>query len=57
MYEIAIGNLRAEPQHGGGDLRIEKRLGNLAGMDGEEIKILAPGVNDLFHLRIANEFP
>src|SRR4026207_194916 len=45
------------PDHGGGDLSIEKRFRNLPGVDGEQIEILPPGVDDLLNLGITDEFP
>jgi len=57
LDKIGIRDLRAEPQHGGGNLCIEERLGDLSGMQSKQIKILAAGMDDLFHLRIADQLP
>src|SRR5690348_4794706 len=57
LDQIGVGDLRAEAQHGRCDLSIEKRFGNLAGVEREEIKILTACMDHFFNLRIANQIP
>ena len=57
LYQVGIGDLRPKAQHGGRNLCIEKRLGNLPCMQRKQIEILSTRMNDFFHLRIADEFP
>jgi len=57
LHQIGISDLGAESQHGGGNLGIEKRLGNLASVQRKQIEILAACMDDLFHVRIADQFP
>ncbi len=57
LHEVGIGDLRAEPEHGGRDLRVKEGFGNLSGMEGEEIEILPSRVNHFFNIRVADQFP
>ena len=57
LNQVRIGDLGAIPDHGGGDLRIEKWLRDLSGMDGKEIEILPSRMHDLFNLRVTDELP
>ncbi len=57
LDQVRIGDLGAIPDHGGGDLGIEKRLRDLPCMYGKKIEILPPGVDDFFNLGITDEFP
>jgi hypothetical protein len=57
LDQVRIGDLGAIPDHGGGDLGIEKRLRYLPGMCGKEIKVLPPCVKDFLNLGITDEFP
>ena len=57
LNKIGIRDLRAESQHGGRNLCIEERLGDLSGMQSKQVQILTAGMNDLFHVRIADQLP
>src|SRR5689334_11848958 len=57
LDQIGVGDLRAEAQHGRCDLSVEKRFGNLAGVERKEIEILTACMDHLFNLRIANQIP
>ena len=57
LDQIRVGDLGAIPDHGGGDLSIEKWFRDLPGMYGKKVEILPPGVDDFFNLGITDEFP
>ena len=57
LDQICIGDLRAEAQHRRSDLRVEKRLGNLPGMERKKVKILATRMHDFFDVWIADQVP
>src|SRR5215510_13639649 len=57
LDQVRIGDLGAIPDHGGGNLGVEKRLRNLSCVDGEKIEVLPAGVDDFFNLGITDEFP
>ena len=52
-----ITDLRAISHHRGGYLSVEKRLGNRPGVGGKEIEVLPAGMDNLFHVRIADNVP
>ena len=57
LDQIRVCDLCPKAQHSGRNLRIKKRLRNLAGMQSKQIEILSPGMNYFFHLSIADQFP
>ena len=57
LDQVRIGDLGAIPDHGGGDLGIEKRLRDLPCVYGKKIEILPPGVDDFLNFGITDEFP
>jgi hypothetical protein len=57
LNQVCVGDLGTIPDHGGGDLGIEKWFWDLPGMEGKQIEILPSGVDDFLNLAIADEFP
>ena len=57
LDQVRISYLGAIPDHGSGDLGIEKRLRDLPCMYGEKVEILPPGMDNFFDLGITDEFP
>ena len=57
LDKIGVGDLRAEPHHRRGNLRIEEGFGDLAGMDRKQIEILPSRMHHFFDSRITHDLP
>ncbi len=57
LDQVCIGDLGAIPDHGRGDLSIEKWLRNLPCMCGKQIEILTPGMEDFLDFGLTDKFP
>ncbi len=57
LDQVRVRDLSAIPDHGGGDLSIEKRFWDLSCMYGKQIEVLPPSVDDFLNLGITDEFP
>ncbi len=57
LDQVGIGGLRAVADHGGGDLRIEKRLRQTSGMVRKQFQVLPSRMQHFFNAGIADKLP